>query len=363
MDIFTDKGFLDLVRIKVAFPQLVPDYVDNADLDELMKSKDSLVPSQYADRMAMRYPIHNKVATWMSAAYFARNHQNFTKMAALSEYIWEGIKEAAYLWGIEDDVNNIYKAFTGPAEEKIAEVWGWDEDGIKAYPLHNEELIKSAMPHFERFRDDFDRTKRIKIAQCIFKQARKHNIPVSETIRKEAGVGYPDRLSVYKALEDRATRIRPKSAEMADICIKMANHIMEVDTSDLLEATSDAVNALEGIDKAMGFHYNYKKAGTNFVERPVDLFYATSQEEANSHVDRYVDINGARVDCVKMAEYIPLEEFDRPFHDGFLKDKVDELVKQGSLSISDAPAKILYHVVNSMSDTDRWILGQHLSSL
>lgn len=364
MDIFKDKGYIDLIRIKVAHPRGVPAYIENVDLEELVKSAETVTSNQYGDPITMEYPLHTKEATWLSAAYFAKdNADNFNAISPKNKYVMDRIKEASYLWGIEEDVNNIINTIVNPPKQKVAEVWGWEENGKKHYPLHDRELVKMAMDYFKENRDHYTRTKRVKVAQAIYKQAVKMGVDVSDSVRKEAGAGYPDRAAIVQTLNERSNVTHASAPIESKVYAEIATKIANAPTEELFAEASNAVAAVERLDKEAGLHYNYIKGSDKCVVRPVDSFYAMTQKEASEEAYRYVTLGGNTLDCVKIAEHVPVSEFDTPFYKGFFQDKYKELVKAGSIAKDTSDATAVSKVINSLSRSDKYLLLNHLASV
>lgn len=363
MDILKDTGFLNLVRIKMANQTLVPSYVADADLGAIKEAAaTSLCDSEFAEPVGRQYPINNKAAVWLSAAYFAKTAET-TKLTPTGEYILGNIKAAAELYGIESDVNAILSAYMDKQAEASAEVWGWESGGERKYPLHNTELTKVAMDYFAQNRDKYPFEMRRSIASSIYKQALAFDITPSEDVRKEAGAGFPVRAEAIRLLEDRKLRIAPFNKEAAAHLETAINTISGATPDELAEALDKCAATVELTDKAVGFRYSGRGDADKLVERPCDAFYQVSYKQAEAHDSRYVKLNKVVIDCVKLAETVPMEALDAVFCPNHFRDQFVALVNKGMLDKSASAPKIAYTIISGMSQPDKNTLEAHLKSL
>lgn len=363
MDISKDTGFLNLVRIKMANQALVPSYVADADLGAIKEAAEGMYESEFAEPVGRQYPINSKAAVWLSAAYFAKSASEQGKLTPTGEYILGNIKSAAEVYGIESDVDAIVNAYMNKAAEEAPEIWGWNVGGEQKYPLHTPELTKTAMAYFEQNRDKYPFDMRRTIASSIHKQAMAFAIEPTEDIRKEAGAGFPDRALAIRLMEDRKARLEgfDKTAaahiDFAIQCVKVAT------SDDLAEALDKCASTIEYTDKLAGFRYSGRGDMTKLVERPCDAFYQISYKQAEANDCRYVRLNKEVIDCVKLAEAVPLNELDAVFCENHFRDQYVALVNSGKLDKSASIQKVAYTIINSMSQSDKNTLEAHLRAL
>jgi len=363
MDICKDIGFLNLVRIKVANEAIVPAYVADADLGAIKEAAEaSLCESEFAEPVSRQYPINSKASVWLSAAYFAKTADT-RPLTPTGEYILGNIKAAGELYGIENDVNAILSAYMDKQAEASAETWGWDVGGERKYPLHTEDLTKTAMSYFEQNRDKYPFEMRRAIASNIYKQALAFNLEPSEDVRKEAGAGFPDRSEAIRLLEDRKARVAYTDKEAA-AHLESAILALEVATSDeLSEAVDKCASVVEIADKLAGFRYSGRGDMTKLVERPCDAFYQISYKQAETNDCRYVKLNKVVIDCVKLAEAVPMEDLDAVFCKDHFRDQYISLVNAGKLDKSASTHKVAYTIISQMSQADKNTLEAHLKAL
>jgi hypothetical protein len=363
MDICKDIGFLNLVRIKVANESIVPAYVADADLGAIKEAAEgSLCESEFAEPVGRQYPINSKAAVWLSAAYFAKTAE-VNELTPTGEYILGNIKAAAELYGIESDVGAILSAYMSKQAEASTEIWGWEAGGERKYPLHTTDLTKTAMDYFGQNRDKYPFEMRRAIASNIYKQALAFNLEPSEDVRKEAGAGFPDRAEAIRLLEDRKDRIQHTDKQAA-AHLESAILALEAATSDeLSEAVDKCASVIEYTDKVAGFRYAGRGDMTKLVERPCDAFYQISYKQAEDNGSRYVKLNKTIIDCVKLAEIIPMEDLDAVFCKDHFRDQYLALVSAGKLDKSASTHKIAYTIISEMSQSDKNTLEAHLKAL
>lgn len=361
MDITKDKGYINILKIKVAHPGAVPEYIENSDLDKVVESSSGLGSGQYANPMSMEYPLNSKEATWTSAAYYSRDNSGNELAFDETHPVWGNIKRAADIWGIADDVDTVARAYSVKPSTKYAESWGWDEDGERLYPLHTIDMAETAMGYFHSNRDKYPREMRTKIARSIYTAAKNFGLIPTDTVRKEAGMGYPDRVSAIEDLRTRSDIVRFFDQETSEVFSKFAEALENCPSEDLFDNVDKCVKAVEYYDKKAGLHYEYRYGSTRCVTRPTDSFYKLADSDVDEMVERFVTLSNTSVDCVKLAEHVPVEVFNEPFDDDYFQRHVYSLTKRGEVSPGDPASKVVFKVIGNMSPGDRWILENHLS--
>lgn len=359
MDILQDRGFIRLISIKTAHPELIPAYVEQADLGAIEKSAGSLAETEFADDMARRFPLGDKASIWLAAAYYTKSASALQHSPTMREYITERIKAAADVYGIREDVD---KAMTVLGQDKTAcdeEVWGWIDDKGKKYPMHTADLTKQAMTYFEANRDKYPLSMRQSLAGNIYKRAQALGVEASDVVRKEAGAGYPDRIATAEALDDRCARLRPQWPALADQLQKLADNVKLASSDDLLQAVGTSVEALETIDKIAGFRYSGKGEASKLVVRPCDLFYSISPKQASADGAKFVRLDRFVFDCEKLAEMVPTSVYDGALGENFLRGTM--LKTAGFETMT--PAAFLKHTLEGLPDSDKAALERQLQTL
>lgn len=359
MDILQDRGFISLLGIKTAHPELVPEFVDSADLSAIKVAAPTLSSSEFANDIAREYPIGDKPQVWLAAAYFSKSAADLQLGPEMREYVSERIKFAADIYGIRDEVDKIMTVLSSEKSAEVEQHWGWSDNICTKYPLHTADLVKLAMPYFEKNRDMYPFNMRREIAGNIYKRASSLNIDVSEAIRKEAGIGYPDRFAAIDAMNDRVARIKTANPELASKLEAYSGEIKIAGTEDLMQAVDAAVEAVEAVDKAAGFRYTGKGSATMLVERPVDLFYSISPKMAQDDSQRYIKLNRYIFDCEKLAMMLDPEVYDGPLGEQFLRSNIVKVA--GFEDMTDS--QMLYHALDNLSGQDKAALENHLKTL
>jgi len=365
MDILTDNGFLNLVRIKLAHSALIPSYVLEADLGVIKEAAvASVCDSEFAEPVGRQYPITDKASIWLSAAYFAKTaSERGGKMSPAAEFTMGNIKSAAEVYGIEKDVEAIMSAYFDKKAEAPEEIYAWRAGGESKYPLHTAELTKTAMSYFEANRDKYPFDMRRTIAENIYKRACTLNMEATDTVRKEAGIGYPSRTEALRMLEDRKNRLSGFNKDASEKVAGAIKVLSTCTTDELMKALDNCARTVEFTDKVAGFRYIGRGDSTKLVERPCDAFFAISPKQASELGCRYVKLATTVIDCEKLAKEVPLEELDAVFHKDYCRDSFVKLSNAGKLSVSDSSTKVAYMIISEMSDADRNTLEAHLKSL
>jgi hypothetical protein len=359
MDILQDQGYIRLLSIKTAHPGLVPEYVDSADLAEIKTASAQLSINEFANDISRELPLGDKAQIWLAAAYFTKSAKDLQYGPDMREYIWGRIKEAAEVYGILDEVEKVAAVLGEEKRAEAEEHWGFVSGEDRRYPLHDADLVKKAVDYFGRNRDKYPFHMRREIAGNIYKRACTLKLETSDTVRKEAGVGYPDRFAVIDAIEDRTQRIASAFPALAEKLAGYSDAVKLASPNELMEATDAVAEVMELVDKTAGFRYAGKGPAGSVVERPVDLMYSISPKTAQEDSQRFVKLARYTFDCVKLANAVDPEQYDIPLGDDFLRNAIPKVA--GFEDMQDSA--ILFHVLQALPDTDKAALEQHLKTL
>lgn len=255
MDILRDAAFATWYQIGTQYESLVPQYVREASpLTE--KSAAVLDSGLFADQFDRAFSIDSPAATWLSAAYFAKNADTayaahpFTKDMVAAE-----IKRAAAIFGITKDVDAITAAIKDGLVVKTAsddndpDNWGWPER--RKYPLFNVGDIKQASDYFMKNKHLYAADDRRKVASKIVKRATALGTTAPDALLKYAGIGYPrlDTLSAEILVRMKEAEYRNSSPELVivlgDMIEKVAMHADRLTPERLTEI----VGILDSVDR------------------------------------------------------------------------------------------------------------------
>ena len=362
VDINSDPGLFTLIRAHAEHPELFPSWMKETDLAELQQKAAEASGLEFADRGSNQYPISSKALVLASALYFSKE-AGTKQLSCSEEAVWEEIKYAAELFGIEQDVSKIRAAYGQQKQASDDNLWAWNTGAEKKYPLHNAELTKTASTYFLQNRDSYPYAMRKEIATQIFKRAAALSIDIDDQVRKEAGIGYPDRTAIVDLLQRRSERVSALNPAAAEVLKQAADVVATADLTELIPCTTKIAELVDAYDHAQGFHYNKRKDNTNLVDRPCDAFFGVSEKQAEDGAFRFVALHSLVFDCEKIAQHFPLEEFETLFDDDFVTNRVKQLAEQGKLDGKSSATKVAFCILDSLSAEEKFLVEQRLKEI
>jgi hypothetical protein len=223
----------------------------------------------------------------------------------MRNYVEERIKNAAAVYGITDDVTQIF------SEEKVAadihddpENYGWvmnlPEGGTKlGYPMFDEVGVKKAMDFFERYRGNYPLGTRRHIASRITKRAESFGLETTPTVQREAGKGYPQRDVLMTEILERAKTV--KDAEAAALLANVNELIHVSDAKELLGSLDKIAEVIDSVDRLEGNHKHY---GVRLM-CPSDAVYNILEKDAEAFIEDGVTLGNRTFSLNKLAELDP----------------------------------------------------------
>ncbi len=300
MDAVSDKSYRQLSDIGTRLGTTAfPDYVLTAELHD-EKTAGVLEDSEFADVGKRAYPVDSKASTWLSAAYLVDSCPGVTTSAAdpVTNHIWQSIKSAAGLYGISADVDKVAKqlvdlhAETGkPAIEYVTA-----DDGSRIYGIGCWRDVKTAAEFFDDNRRHYPLELRTKIAGFITKKAQEFGVDcLPDSVRREAGLGIPDKVDVMQELLIRAEM--SKDAESGALLANINNIIANQEPEDYAGSVDKIAAALDAFDRSEGLCKHY---GTKLTY-PADFLYAGDMDKIAAEISHAVAIDNWVFDSRKLA--------------------------------------------------------------
>jgi len=298
MDIITDNSKRGWV--KVANSHRVPDYVNK--YVALTKEAAAELPSElYADEAKREYPIDSAPAVWLAAAYFKEASASYRNQE-IKEHIKERIKEAATIFGISSDVEEVFSNSSvkvATAADKDENYCWVDQAGRRMYPVFDKEGAEKAIQCFEERRFNYPLDMRVKLARNIISKACDYDVEPSYVLMKEAGFGVPNRANLMSELLERA-RIT-KDPEIAYKYAQINETIATASTEDLLANLEKLAEVIDMLDEANGLksQYNVKLLSPN------ESIYTMTLKEASAVVDDAIVLDKYTMKISSMAKLDP----------------------------------------------------------
>jgi hypothetical protein len=300
MDLIHDSSHRTWYHLGVKFATLIPAYV----LDSEMQTSDiveKLASSEFADENQRMFPIDTPAATWLSAAYFAKNAEAYTlPMRAL---IGSRIKCAASIHGIAFDVNAITQAITTPAPEKRAEDddsnYGFVQGDQKRYPMFDAAGVLKASAYFAENRHQYPAPMRKAIATSITAKAAEYGVSVDGCVRREAGQGIPRRDTMMAEILERSHLC--KDAETSALLANINELVATASAEELHGALTKAAELLDTVDKAEGWDRSYGRR----LLAPADFLYDIDVKVAEALMEDSVELGRNTFSVRKLASLQP----------------------------------------------------------
>lgn len=299
MDILRDNSHATLYRIRgFGFP----DYVKSA-APLSKEAAASLSDAMFADGWNRFYPIDSKASTWLSAAYFAKTAEDEGYASVVRENVERTIKEAAKLYGILEDVEDVMKRIRFREPVKLASEdpsnYGWFEG--RKYPMFDEEGVKKANAYFEENAYKYPPSMRHGIATNILRKSAEYGVEPSPTVEREAGRGIVVRDFMAHELMDRANRVGDFNQKMAAALLKATKKFMEMDAETLQRNAVKFASTIEEMDRACGLDREYGRT----VRPPSEIFFHLSVKQAKDLARDTVALGGQAFSVEKLAELPP----------------------------------------------------------
>lgn len=339
-DVLNDNSHMVLYKIAQAMDFKLPDYVE-AGVPLTKEAADGTVSTLFADDVNRRFPLTDRANTWLSGAYFAKTASDHY---GSSEYrrIAKRIMKAAELYGISKDVCDVMgkvadaeMAAVKAQAEKEAEAAAlcYGEPETESFPMFDEFQVKMACDYFDENAYAYDWRRRANIAKNIMRKAAEYGIVPNETVRKEAGAGFPRRDFLAENLLTREAELERRGLhKMAGDMRRTIKIICEADPEDLMSQLEPLREMVSGSDELSGIDEEY---GHRFLP-PADFIFDIDDKKAKEFQEDTVPLGGELMSA-KALSGLPR----RIFESVLPPELVDGLFDGGSMS----PKKISITIV------------------
>lgn len=352
-DSLNDNSHATLYKIAEEIGNAIPEYV----MDGVPLTKEASAGTNgalFADEINRRYPITDKANTWLSSAYFAKTAGN---AYSVDEYkrVAKRLMKAAQTYGIAKDCEDVMLTLTTKAAEsakaevernfKYAESC-YGEPETHGFPMFTKDQVKSACAYFDDHAYSYDWRRREKIAKNIMRKAAEYGITPSETVRKEAGAGFPRVDFLTENLLTRESELMRRGlGKMASDMRKTIKVVLEASPDELLEQLDALREMISGMDELSGIDSEY---GHKFLP-PADFLHDVSDEDAKAFKDDTVSLGNELLSSKALAG-LPRSLFEKVLS----KDDVDGMCEDGKLcpkKISITIVKMKPHAKSALLDS------------
>jgi len=351
-DVLNDNSHVILYKIAKSMDFKIPPYVESGvplEKEAAARTETAL----FADEKNRMFPITDRANTWLSGAYFAKTASDHYQP---SEYkaVALRILKAAELYGISKDVQEVMGkiasesiSYAKEQSEKTAASVDlcYGEPETEGFPMFTKEQTKLACDYFEKNAYAYDWRRRASIAKNILRKAAEYGIRPNETVRKEAGAGFPRRDFLAENLMTRETELDRRGLhKLASDMRKTIKVICEADPEDLMGQLESLREMISGADELGGLDEDY---GRRF-NPPADFLFDISDDAAKEFKDDAIDLDGQMLSAKALAD-LPRKLFERVMSS---KD-VDGMTEDGKLS----PSKISITIIKMTPRDKRNLLN------
>lgn len=264
----------------------LPEFVKQADITA-EQDVSELPRSSFADIIDRKFPIHNKVSSFLSYAYFLRQRDDIEKNAA--SRLDGAFKSAASMWNLKAEFmclrRDLAKKAAAPAP---ATVYALTANGTPFFPVDTPANLQKSADSLIENRGKFPYPMRKEAATNMLKAGLRMSIPtriMPEEIHRMAGMGICSKEAVQHELDRRVGLVDAKQREAAEPIQKLAFQLDALGQPDntMLQKIAAIIDVF---DRSVGLTKLYGTA----LPYPEDTLFSWTEKTANE----------IRDDCVTM---------------------------------------------------------------
>lgn len=327
-----------------------PDFVKTASGTDLL-GEGELPPHVFADPTRRLYPCHTKAATWLSAAFFFDQREDYPPKTA--QRVEEALLKLAEYHGlgfsVKELAQKLAKFKTVPTEEALQSL---DDDSFglvvthpdgskeRRYPLRNGKEVQAAAGYLLQYRDRMPYAQRQQMAERILQKASQHAVALpeqEEPLQKLAGHGACSAQDAGELIFQHVQVSRkgpgawnPVQVEMlklAKICLEKPSQLRAPGSRLRLAETVDAFDREFGLTSGYGEHF----------PRPEEVLFGLTGEKMASFVRDNVETTTGRLYTLGDLERIRIREI----RDHLGDDYADNMTSDGIHLDSEKAATVL----------------------
>ena len=360
MDVLHDGCLKTWLQFGNSFENIMPPYVLDYKIPA-EKTASVIEDNLFADQARRLFPIDSPAATWLSAAYFAKNAEQVSHRKDELAWIEAQIKQAADVFGNRKEVDQIMEAVrTKPVEKQAADdlsnygfVMRDDKTGdvvAKNYPMFDDRGVKLACDYFDQYRGRYPLAVRRSIAKNIMSKAAEYGVDyysLKPSVLREAGYGIPRKDVLMTEILERSQLT--KDAEATIALANINELLVGLDDTEIGENLDKIAEVIDAFDRSAGLtkHYGIR------ITTPADFIFDIDLKTAEAVLEDSCELNQHIFSLNKLAELSP-SVFGEVLGDEFVK----AITKNGSID-----RERLLDNITSLPRPDRIALEEHLATL
>lgn len=302
MDIISDNSKRTLHKLAAELE--FPDYVRSHQLMDKQAAA-TLSPGEFADDSKGAFPICSKADTWLSAAYFSETSGGAYKEAYYRNYVEGRIRDAASVWGISNEVDEILGR---SIEKEAAAIFTGLPDG--SFPMRHAEEVKQAMAFYRENRNDYSYEDRFTITSNICKAASAYGVATDDLVARDSGNLIPSRKQLTAELEYRLGQ--PLGDAEKKAYADITESVKKLPYDSFVQSFTKIACMIDDLDLTSGL----KARGLVDDLNNVRVLQPRTEKKANEK--KTFEINGNVIDAAALASLG--SDFLAPLGDDFVED-------------------------------------------
>lgn len=272
----------------------LPDFIKSAVVDK--ETIDNLPGYAFADPTHRQFPCHTRSDTYLSYAYFLKNANEIPE--AQRPAIYNNLRKFANDWAIHTECEALTREheqsvnhdLSKLADDKFAIVETWNGEKYRALPLLNNECVKQAAEHLNKYRDRYPYAWRNRAAQRILNKAAEFGEKLNdEYLYKAAGTYVGLKTDVAQELLNRAYLVdRKHRGEPEQLAVvKLAKVIANSD--DQVEWAKVAA-IVDSYDE----YYDLKRLYHRGLQTPEELVSNLNRDNAKQASEQVIRLTNGK---------------------------------------------------------------------
>lgn len=303
---------------KLAEEHAIPAFVKQANASSIYANTDTLPLEAFGDPVKRSYPLHTKVATWVSNGYFLDNYNEIEP--GKRELIQDRIQKAAAYFGIEDEIER--QTLEKAASIKVASVVHELPDScymeisydngkpVKRGIIYSDKQLTKAANWLVTNRNELPLEKCTEYADRILARADELNIKVAhaDELERMCGLGANDTEDIARAIKVRADLV--KDPELHKQAMALAINVKRRKLDPLSNELYKVACAIDALDTAAGLVSNRRRGE---LQLPEEICFNHSIGELTKIASETVHLTSGEVYSLEKIASISRLDFESAF--------------------------------------------------
>lgn len=314
-----EKDTLHTGLVKLASEHAIPNFVKEANASKVYANIDTLPLEAFGDPVHRSYPLHTKVATWISNGYFLDNYNEIEP--GKRELIQDRIQKAAAYFGIEDEIERqtLEKAASIKVANHVHELpdscymeISTDSTGrtTKRGIIRTKEQLTKAASWLVNNRNDLSLERCTTYADRILARADELGVKVAyaDNLERMCGLGANDTEDIARAIKVRADLV--KDPALHKQAMALATNVRRRQLEPLSNEMYKVACAIDALDVAADLVSNRRRGE---LQLPEDICFNHSMGELTKIASETVHLTSGEVFSLEKIASISRLDFESAF--------------------------------------------------